>query len=50
VLFDQNEARRLRERQTIVQGGFGDEPRPAVKYADALVADAHAFLDRLLSI
>jgi len=38
-LFDDTEAGRFRTRWTDVQGGFVDEPRRAVKEADALIAD-----------
>ncbi|HJZ74098.1 MAG TPA: hypothetical protein VKE51_20300 [Vicinamibacterales bacterium] len=38
-LFDHDESRRLRERWTHLQGSFVDEPRRAVKEADAFVAE-----------
>src|SRR5262244_2472594 len=38
-LFDQDESRRLRDRWTQLQGSFVDEPRRAVKEADAFVAE-----------
>ena len=40
ALFDEAEIQRLRTRWTEVQSGFVDEPRRAVKEADALVLDA----------
>jgi hypothetical protein len=39
-IFEEHEARRLRSRWTEIQGDFVDDPRRAVKEADALVADA----------
>ena len=38
-LFDQAESQRMRARWTEIQSGFVDEPRRAVKDADALVLD-----------
>jgi hypothetical protein len=38
-LFEEREAQPLRTRWTDIQGGFVDEPRRAVKEADALVAE-----------
>jgi hypothetical protein len=39
-MFEEHEAQRLRSRWTEIQGDFVDDPRRAVKEADALVADA----------
>jgi hypothetical protein len=39
-MFEAHEAQRLRSRWTEIQGDFVDDPRRAVKEADALVADA----------
>jgi hypothetical protein len=39
-LFEAPETQRLRGRWTEIQGSFVDDPRRAVKEADALVADA----------
>jgi hypothetical protein len=39
ALLDREEADRLRERWTEIQGKFVDEPRTAVQNADALVSD-----------
>ena len=39
-MFEEHEAQRLQSRWTEIQGDFVDDPRRAVKEADALVADA----------
>jgi hypothetical protein len=39
-MFEEHEAQRLRSRWREIQGDFVDDPRRAVKEADALVADA----------
>jgi len=45
-LFDQQITGALRQRWTAIQASFVDEPRAAVKQADALVADAVERLTR----
>ena len=39
-IFEEDEAQRFRSRWTEIQGDFVDDPRRAVREADALVADA----------
>jgi ornithine carbamoyltransferase len=39
-IFEEHEAQRLRSSWAEIQGDFVDDPRRAVKEADALVADA----------
>ena len=47
--FEEHEAQRLRSRWTEIQGDFVDDPRQAVKEADALVGDAMQRLPELFA-